>query len=346
MKRVMGLFILMIGLFVVTVKAAEVEPYFTDAFYMNYCYTEESVLANDYEVAEIVNVGDKIICNLGFETNASDEVESLKYTLIYGSGLKLVDEETDGLVEKVENTYFHELDDPTSVGEDIGNFTFEVVSSKDISYGMSGIEFVTTDGATYSSSDQLSSLKYVWDDESVSFPAYDTDAVHMNYCYTEESVLANQYKVAETVGIGDKIICILGFETNATDKVKSLQYTLVYGGGLKLVSELTDGLDNKSGNTYSHILDDVTSVGEDIGIFTFEVVGSEGLEYGFKDVKFITEAGSKYTSGNASKTLKSNFTNPKTGDANTITFIVGLVVLLGMTLVLAKVMKTKKFMKI
>lgn len=341
MKKILGLIIIMVSVFYVSVSAAELSPYELDAFFMNYCYTEQSVLDNDYEVAEVVNVGDRIVCYAGFETYSTDKVKSLKFTLAHGNGLELVDESTPELTDKTGSTYSFELATPTSVGEDIAAFTFEVIGTHNLDYGLKNIEFTTSDSRSFSNLDQNSSLKFLWDDESVSFPEYPSDPFFMEYCYTEESVIANNYKRAETVGVGDKMVCYVTFETNATDKVKTFEYTLDYGSGLKLVSEELYDLSNKAGNTYSFVLDSATSVGDTVGSFTFEVVGNENLNYGIKDIKFITDSGNIYISANTGGSVKSNFKNPNTGATNMIVFAIGLIALLGTSLVFSNKFKSK-----
>ena len=341
MKKILRLIIVVAAVFCINVSAAEVSPYELDAFFMNYCYTEQSVLDNDYEVAEVVNVGDKVVCFAGFETYSTDKVKSLKFTLEHGNGLELVDESTPELTDKTGSTYSFELATPTSVGENIAAFTFKVVGTHNLNYGIKNIEFTTSDSRSFSNLDQNSSLKFLWDDENVTFPEYPSDPFFMEYCYTEESVIANNYKRAETVGVGDKIVCFVTFETNASDKVKSFKYTLDYGSGLKLVGEELYDLSNKTGNTYSFVLESATSVGDTLGSYTFEVVGNENLNYGIKDIKFITDSGDAYVSANTGSSVKSNFKNPNTGATNIIVFAIGLIALLGTSLVVSKKFKCK-----
>ena len=349
MKQIKLLFIVVIAMFVIPVYAET--PMYTsykiDAFGMEKCYTEESVLANNYKLVESVNVGDRIVCDVIFETFAEDLVQSFSYTLVYGKSLKLVDEKINSKVDKKDNTYSLVLNNPTSVSstDDIGSFTFEVVGTTDLIYGIKDIKFTTEDNKNYLSADKTNNLKYLWDDEKITFSKYKNNAFDMTKCYTEESVLANNYKLVESVKVGDKIVCDVVFETYAEDQVKSFKYTLSYGNGLKLIKENIGSLAEKVENTYSFALKDATSVSatDDIGSFTFEVVGTKDLTYGIKDIKFITKNKATYYSENISNSLKSdnaylgeNENSPDTGDMDIYMLAFGMLAFLGTSLVAYK----------
>ncbi|MBQ6840573.1 MAG: hypothetical protein IJO63_00450 [Bacilli bacterium] len=281
-------------------------------FGISYCYIEESTINTKGEIATNVNVGDIIVCSPTFETYVDDKVATFQYTLEYGNGLKLVKEDVEGSI-KHENTYRFVLDEPTSVGDDIGHFTFEVVSTENLTYGIKNIRFITEANKHYYTDDDTNSLKYIWNE---TFEKYQTDAFNIPQCYSLESVTANKYEVVKEVKKGDKIVCDVVFETYANDKVKAFKYTLSYGKGLKLIKEEKIENATKKDNTYTFILEEPTSVGEKIGSFTFEVIDSNQVTYGIKDIKFITADNKYYTSANIENKIDpaaSEKPNPETG---------------------------------
>ena len=278
---------------------ASYTKYKIEAFGMSYCYTQESVLANNFKVAETVNVGDKIVCIASFETYANDNIKSFKYTLTYGSGLKLIKADRVSSATKNGNTYEFSLKEPTGV-EEIGDFTFEVVNTSDLTYGIKDIKFITTDNKYYYDNDITRSLKTKWDG---TYSKYQSDPFSMNYCYTEESVIENkQFEIAKNVKVGDKVVCFVNYETNAKDKVKTFKYTLTYGSGLKLIKEADISLAKKYGNTYDFTLTNPNSYGE-VGTFTFQVINTNNLSYGLKDIKFITTDNKFYYTGDEMHSL-------------------------------------------
>ena len=278
------------------VSDSSFEEYSDDAFFMYHCYTEESVLTNNFKKVESVNLGDRIVCQTGYETNSKDPVKTFKYTLVYGKGLKLVETNELSTAIKNENTYLVTLDKANrdSVGR-FGTFTFEVVDTKDLTYGIKDIKFITNDNRYYYSHDNINSLNYVWDVEDTMFTKYKIDSFEMKHCYTEESVLANKYKKVESVNLGDRIVCFAGYETYSTDLVKTFKYTLTYGSGLKLIKSKASPT-TQNGNNYLVTLDNPTSVLGGFNSFTFEVVDTKNLTYGIKDIKFITEDNKYYYS--------------------------------------------------
>ena len=255
---------------------------------MGSCYTEESVKANNYKVAKNVNIGDRIVCHVEYETNSSNTIKEFQYTLNYGSGLKLVSEEatTEKLI-KNGNTYTYTLNKPAAVRTGgIGTFTFEVVGTEDITFNVKDIRFVTTDNRYLKAKDEpVRTIQYVWAPNNTSFVDYGSTLMGIGHCYIEGTV-----NVAKNVNIGDRIQCHVEYEASASNIIKSFQYTLNYGSGLKLVGEeaTTEKL-IKNGNTYTYTLNKPAAVRTGgIGTFTFEVVGTEDITFNVKDIRFVT----------------------------------------------------------
>jgi hypothetical protein len=95
---------------------------------------------------------------LGLEIDSSLKVKSFKFSVTHGSGLSLVvDNLSDALREN--NTYIYTLKSPTSFFEEYTKFTFDVVSTENLTYGLSDIKFITSNNGYYYTDNITYSLK-------------------------------------------------------------------------------------------------------------------------------------------------------------------------------------------
>ena len=146
----------------------------------------------------------------------------------------------------------------------------------------------------------IAKWKSVWDVSDSTFTKYKEDSFNIGCSKGDGKAITN-------VNIGDKIVCEVGFETYAAEKVKTFKYTLSYGSGLKLIK--TDNVSSaiKNGNTYLFTLNKASSVGTTgYGTFTFEVVGTTDLTYSIKNIKFITNDNRYFYTGDNINSLNIN----------------------------------------
>lgn len=275
--------------------------YRADSFGMAHCYTEESVLANKYQEVKNVNVGDRIVCDSYFETYSTEKVKTFKYTLNYGSGLKLIKANYSGAI-KDGNTFLYTLDKATSVG-DYGSFTFEVVGTENLTYGLSDIKFITDDFRYYYTGNENNTLNYVWNSNDITFNKHTGHSFSMTRCYNTYALQNGKFERVTSVKVGDRISCMLGLEIDSPLKVKSFKFSVTHGSGLSLVVDnLSDAL--RENNTYIYTLKSPTSFFEEYTKFTFDVVSTENLTYGLSDIKFITSNNGYYYTDNITYSLK------------------------------------------
>lgn len=122
------------------------------------CYTEKSIKANKFERVTSKNIkkGDKIVCNSGFEVYGDDKVTKFQYELKYGKGLKLINEKytSSSTVTKNSSYRIYELKEGESVGEYMGEYTFEIIgdnvyASDELHVDLANIKFITNDPYVY-----------------------------------------------------------------------------------------------------------------------------------------------------------------------------------------------------
>ena len=246
-----------------------------------------------------VKVGDIIVCRTGFEVNSTDAISKLRYTLTYGSGLKLVGEEKEDtyVLNKTGNTYEINYKKATPVDTGIITYEFEVISEENLTCDLTGIKFITSDGKKYTSGDENSTFTATW---GGNFASYKRNVVGIEGCQIDGTFV--DISDEPGVSVGDVIVCRPGFEVDGTDAISKLRYTLTYGSGLELMGYETEDtyVLNKTGNTYEVIYNEATGVDTGSMLYQFRVVSETDLTYGLSDIKFITSNGSKYKSENKS----------------------------------------------
>ena len=278
------------------------------AFSIN-CYTYESVSKNEhYVLANYAMKGDKIVCFVGYEVNANDPVKSYNYTLSY-SGLKLIKEEV-GNATKKGNTYSFNLSEPSSVGLIDEKYTFEVTNSDNMYFGINDVKYVTTSEKNYKANNANFSLTYVWNASNDSFNhytlPYDHQAFSIN-CYTYDSYKINKPKIATNIKVGDKIACEIGYETKSTDTVKTFKWTVDTGDGLKFTSVERNSTDEdyvQKDNSYTYFLTNPTPMGDNLGMYIFEVVNTKSINILLNNIKFVTSDNKFYYNDNITKTFQ------------------------------------------
>ena len=203
--------------------------------------------------------------------------------------------------------------------EDKTNF----VTSHHLTSAVPEIEFKLEEGKTYyyKFGNTIISYNLDWErpkEETITDTPTEPVEYGKGHFAIQDCIFVNNNQTAKDVNIGDKIRCDVVFETYAEDKVKSFQYKLVYGKGLKLIDEEFKkdyvASHTKNGNSYALTINPPTSVGDYMGVFTFEVIDSSDLTYGIQDVSFVTSENKNYLGkSDINSFTYAGKTNPETG---------------------------------
>ncbi len=273
------------------------------------CYTYDSVQKNvQFIPASYAMKGDKIVCFVSYEVQASDPIKSYSYTISY-NGLKLIKEDV-GVGVKNGNAYSFNLSKPSSVGLHEEEFTFEVTSNDNISFEVKDIKYVTNSNKNYKATNKKVTFTYVWKANNSLFKRYTLPYNHSAFsinCYTYDSYKANKWIPATNIKVGDKIACEIGHETAATDIVKTFKWTIETGNGLKFYAVEVDENSEQfvqDNNSYTYFYSKPTPVGDNVGMYIFEATSTNDLRIIVKDIKFITTDNNFYYNDTITKTLK------------------------------------------
>lgn len=285
-------------------KSSEPEEYeFLPLFIQ--CYDKKLYDENEYQLVTSPQVGDDIICFFGFETYADDNVEKLEFDLVYGQGVRLKEVLNDSELTDVDDTrYVYEYKNPLPIAE-AGAYVFRVSpAASEIRIELRNVEMLIN-GKKYITEDVEYLASIGGEEEEVEeetpvvdvneYVPYKSDSFYIQ-CYDKTSVDENNFIYKESVKKGDKLVCFVGYETNAKDKVSVVQYDLKFGNGVKIIDE---NLYDNGRNTDGHYLFrfDPTPV-NDIAEYVVEVVDDtdiNNLYIGLANIMFETSNNNKYS---------------------------------------------------
>lgn len=266
-----------------------------------HCYDKKAYDKGRFKLVENGSVGDQVVCTVGFETYGDDDVEELKFDLVYNDSLQFLEIIDDYNLDEIEDsTYTYIYDDPMPVNE-AGMYAFEIIGDTDALIELENIELLIN-GYKYVTevSEYEIDVNEVELEDVVEFEPYVSDSFSLQ-CYEKSSVDANNFKPVKSVKKGDKMVCYVGYETYAKDQVSSVIYDLELGKGLKLIDENLYSMGEGTDLHYSFKFEP-TSV-NDMSEYVIEVVDINNIDELFvqvSNIKFKT-TNNKYFSNEDAK---------------------------------------------
>jgi hypothetical protein len=266
------------------------------------CYDKHAYDKGKFVSVDNPSLGDKIVCFIGFETMGYDEVEEFSFDLVYNDSLYFNEVINSLDLYKIDDErYTYVYDDPMSVNE-AGGYVFDVVDDGEIFIELENVEMLI-DGEIFITEENpefFAEVKPIDEDAGPIYVQYRGDSFYLQ-CYDKESVEKNDYEYKDEVSKGDMLVCFVGYETNVDDKVKSVEYDLNLGAGLKLVEEDLYGIGEKSTDNHYLFEFNPTSV-NDIGEYVIQITDDRRVDQLYmelSDIKFVTSDDDHYSNKDA-----------------------------------------------